>query len=78
MLTQDGIRNLFGFAPKEFDLRRGQFDFALIDKVFPHPTYGTNGWISVINPGDESADVIEPRLDFSLGRALKRVSPGEG
>lgn len=64
------FEELFKFEPKEFEKKRGQFNFASINKLFPHPLYGSQGWTSIINPDKESAKLIYTLLDFSLERAL--------
>ena len=63
---------LFGVKPGEFEHQRDEFDFASIDRIFPHPIYGSYGWLSVINPNHESLGVINSLLDFSLKQALRR------
>lgn len=36
----------------------GARDLAASDVVLPHPVYAAAGWVSVVNPGRESADVV--------------------
>ena len=38
------FEELFGFAPKDLDAHRGEHDFTAIDRLFPHPIYGSHGW----------------------------------
>ncbi|RDZ28762.1 DUF6194 family protein [Lysobacter silvisoli] len=59
----------FGFAPREFDSHRDQFDFAELDQFFPHPVYGANGWISIIQPGTTTRATLEMLLDAAIARS---------
>ncbi len=65
--------SLFGFAPKDFAAHRDQYDFAALDRLFPHPVYGEQGWASVINPAAASTEQTESLMARALERALERV-----
>jgi Family of unknown function (DUF6194) len=69
---KEKFESLFGFKSGELEQNRSKFDFTSIDQFFPHPIYGQNGWVSIINPQDESMGGIHALLDFSLERALRR------
>lgn len=70
---RDTFIELFGFPPKELAAHRDQYDFAALDRVIPHPAYGEQGWISVINPGPASKDQVESLMRLTLDRALARA-----
>jgi hypothetical protein len=63
---------LFGFAPAELDEHRGEFDFAALDRVQPHPAYGTAGWGCVLNPA-ASLPEVERLLAYAHGKRLRRA-----
>jgi len=67
---RERFETLFGFAPKDLASQKGRFDFAAIDRLFPHPVYGTQAWVSVINPGRASREAVEMLMRFALGRAV--------
>lgn len=67
---KEKFEELFGFRPKEYDQNRSKFDFTAVNQLFPHPLYGKNGWVSIINPENKSTDMVDSLLDFSLKRAL--------
>lgn len=69
---REKFEELFGFKPKEFEHTRSKFDFTAVDQLFPHPLYGPNGWVSMINPGNKSSEMVKELLDFSLKRAVGR------
>lgn len=71
---RDRFTALFGFGPKLLTQHRNQYDFAAIDRVFPHPAYGEQGWVSVINPASASSEQTESLMRFALDRALGRAS----
>jgi len=60
----------------------GEFDFAALDKLIPHPVYGRNHWVSVLNPGDSTFEAIKPLLHEAHSIAVRRVerrkTPSEG
>lgn len=60
---------LFGFAPRDLADRRGDFDFAAVDTLIPHPAYGANGWVSMVEPGERSQNALEELLAFATHRA---------
>lgn len=63
----------FGFAPREFDSHRGKFDFAELGRFFPHPVYGANGWISIIQPDATTRATLELMLDAAIARAYRHA-----
>lgn len=65
---------LFGFKPGEFENHRDRFDFTSLDRLFPHPLYGSSGWVSIINPDAGRTAEIGALLRFSLERALRRAA----
>jgi hypothetical protein len=64
-LTKDTYFSWFGAAPTQRDaegvLETG-FDYAVRDQVMPHPTYGSQYWVCVVNPGAATLDVIRSML----------------
>jgi len=65
---------LFGHAPRELERHRDQYDFAALDRVFPHPAYGEQAWVSVINPAHASREQVESLMRGVLARAATRSS----
>ena len=55
-MTRDDIRRHLG--AKEPDAHRGAFGATATDRLFPHPTYGAHGWVSVINPAEYSHETV--------------------
>jgi hypothetical protein len=65
---------LFGFASRELERHRDQYDFAELDRIFPHPQYGEQAWISVLTPANGSKEQVESLMRGALERALERAS----
>lgn len=64
------FEELFGFAPRALAEHRGGFDFAAVDTLIPHPVYGANGWVSIVEPGERSDRLLKDLLDVAIRRAI--------
>ena len=61
-------------------------DYATIDRVFPHPVYARQLWISILNPSPASfEDLVKPllaeahdRLAAQRARVAQSADPGAG
>lgn len=60
---------LTGEKPRSLSRRR---DYAAVDNVMPHPVYGALGWISVVNPGERTADTVVQLLHSAHDAARAR------
>lgn len=47
-------------------------DYSVLDKVIPHPVYGPQSWLSVLNPGSVSSDPVKDLLAEAHDRAKIR------
>ena len=72
---KEKFEELLGFKPKELEANRNNFDFAALDRLFPHPHYGSHCWVSIVNPSEDSREMVKALLDFSWNRAVPRTSP---
>ena len=59
----------------------GQYDFAALDRLLPHPVYGKNHWVCVLNPSESTFETVKPLLaeayEIALRRAGARSQPSE-
>lgn len=62
-ISKEGYRELFGEADSEHD-------FAALDRVMPHPLYGAQSWICVLNPSDHTFAQLRPLLAEAYERAV--------
>jgi hypothetical protein len=47
-------------------------DFAALDTVLPHPIYGAQSWVSVLNPGPRTEELTRELLAEAHRRAVAR------
>ncbi|WP_410813022.1 DUF6194 family protein [Micromonospora sp. 067-2] len=66
------FQNLFGFAPKDFEEHRHEYDFTRLDTVVPHPGYALHGFGSIVMPGPQMLPEIDRLLTIAHGRAVDR------
>jgi hypothetical protein len=51
-------------------------DFTALDRLMPHPVYGRNHWVCVLNPGDATFETLRPLLQEAYDRAVRRAAAG--
>ena len=51
----------------------GDYAFAALDRLMPHPVYGPNHFVCVLNPGESTFESIKPLLKEAHSIAMKRV-----
>jgi hypothetical protein len=71
-VSRDTFRALFGYAPGEDTTAPTRYDFAALDRLMPHPVYGPQSWVSVLNPSPETFEVVKPLLAEAYSRAAIR------
>ena len=49
-----------------------EHDFTALDVAMPHPIYGAQSWVSIINPGPASTELAERLLTEAHARAILR------
>ncbi|HXM57869.1 MAG TPA: DUF6194 family protein [Candidatus Dormibacteraeota bacterium] len=52
----------------------GQPDFADLDRLLPHPVYGPNHWVCVLNPSEATFEALKPLLREAYDRAVERYT----
>jgi hypothetical protein len=78
-LDRPGIFRLnIGVSKKTFASlfgAEGQYDFTALDVLMPHPVYGQNHFVCVLNPSESTFDAIKPLLNEAYEIAVKRARP---
>jgi hypothetical protein len=64
-VSKDTFAGLFGGAP-------GDHDFTTLDTPIPHPIYGAQGWVSILNPAAATSDLARELLVEGHDRARSR------
>ncbi len=74
-LQKNTFSKLFGIPPKRpkagmtIDM---DFDFSSIDQLLPHPVYAWMSWICVINPTNETFEILKPLINESYEFAKEK------
>ncbi len=59
-----------------------KYDFTALDRLMPHPVYGRNHFVCVLNPSDSTFESIKPLLEeahgIAMGRVERRKIPNDG
>lgn len=72
-IGRETYRTLFGEQPArpgaDGFLDTGH-DYAALDQIMPHPVYGRQHWVCVLNPGPETFEAVRPLLAEAYDRAV--------
>ncbi|WP_327003320.1 erythromycin esterase family protein [Dactylosporangium sp. NBC_01737] len=66
---REAFQRLLGYPPAELEERQAGIDFARLDTVLPHPAYGRQGWVCILNPGPRTAPDLEELIAIAHRRA---------
>lgn len=53
-------------------------DFTTLDRLMPHPEYGPNHFLCVLNPSDATFEAVKPLLREAYEIAVRRAAPRNG
>ncbi len=73
-LKRDTFRALFG-DPAGDGAATGH-DHAALDRLMPHPVYGDQWWVSVLNPSPATFAAIRPLLADAYAKVAARFAAG--
>lgn len=81
-ISKATYRTLFG-APRRAasaEVDKPSDDFTALDQLLPHPVYGKQHWICVLNPSAATFQSLQPLLteayDLAVKKYAKRVARG--
>jgi hypothetical protein len=69
---RETFTELIGYPPAEHPQRAADADYAVLDTVIPHPAYGQQGWVSILNPGPRTSEQARALITASRNRAAAR------
>lgn len=69
---RDTFRAIIGHAPSEDSAKSADYDFAALDRLMPHPIYGQQSWVCVLNPSLETFETVKPLLAEAYSTAAAR------
>jgi predicted DNA-binding protein (MmcQ/YjbR family) len=58
--------------------RSAEVDYAALDTVVPHPVYAAQGWVSIVCPGERTAEQVRALVEQAHARAVRAWRPGAG
>jgi len=73
-VSRDTFGALVGQAPNEDSTESTAYDFAALDRLMPHPAYGRQAWVCVLNPSLHTFEAIKPLLAEAYSRAATRYA----
>lgn len=69
---RSGFADLIGYDPSVHAQHAGEFDYTRLDELLPHPVYATQGWVSILNPGDRMLETAKTLLSDARDLAAQR------
>ena len=78
-LNRPGIFRLnIGLSRKSYQALFGaqadaDYDFAALDQLLPHPLYGPQSWVCILNPSAATFETLQPLLTEAYQRAVSRT-----
>ena len=69
---RSGFEQLLGYAPAEHAAHHDEYDYAATDTLIPHPTYAAQGWVSILNPAEQTSKHLRKLLDDAHRLAGRR------
>jgi hypothetical protein len=69
---RSGFEQLLGHPPAQHDAHHKEFDYAATDVAIPHPTYASQGWVSILNPAERTSTQLRQLLEDAHALAVRR------
>lgn len=66
------FQELLGYPPDAQPQHDADIDYSALDHVLPHPVYAIQGWVSILNPGVRTSDLVRALLRDAHTRAVNR------
>jgi hypothetical protein len=61
-VSRETFQSLFGYLPGKQSAESAEYDYAVLDKVMPHPVYAPQSFVCVLNPSPETFETVKPLL----------------
>jgi DNA-binding transcriptional MerR regulator len=74
---RERFAQLLGHAPSEHGAHHHEYDYAVLDRLLPHPAYAAQAWVSILNPGPTTAGRARALLAEAHARARDRHRPAD-
>jgi hypothetical protein len=77
-IGRSGFERLLGYPAATQTAHHRDFDYEATDVLLPHPIYASQGWVSILNPGDHTSGQLRDLLDEAYGLAAGRHARRRG
>ena len=71
-VSRDTYRSLLGSPSTAAGEGETRHDFTVLDQLLPHPVYAAQSWVCVLNPSDETFELVRPLLAEAYERVARR------
>jgi hypothetical protein len=71
-VSRDTFRRLFGEEKPPDAPEATRYDYAVLDRLMPHPVYARQSWASVLNPSRETFELVKPLLAEAYALVVER------
>ena len=71
-IGRSGFEQLLGHPPAQHEAHHNEFDYAATDVLIPHPTYASQGWVSILNPEDRTSTQLRELIEEAHAQAVRR------
>ena len=71
-IGREVFEKAFGYPPSAHPQHQERFDYTALDRLIPHPVYATQGWASVVNPGEATGERLRALLSDAHAREVRR------
>ena len=79
---RESYQRLLGHSAAEHEQRHSDYDYTEADVLLPHPTYASQGWVSIVNPGpnttDQAKELFTHALDLAVARYRRKSRKATG
>jgi hypothetical protein len=69
---REAFEALVGYPPAAHADHDARFDYTVTDRVLPHPAYGPQSWVCILNPGEATATMARSLLADAHARVVRR------
>ena len=66
------FERLFGYPPAQHQTHHDQFDYTATDVLIAHPMYASQGWVSILNPSEQTSVQVPQLLNEAHALAVRR------
>lgn len=77
-LSKSTYESLFGVAPSRHNAQSmadaANQDYAVLDRLLPHPLYAHLNWVCILNPRVETFRTLQPLLEDAYALAVSKVA----